>query len=437
MKSDSNTEMELLLRRHARRRSTALPYASDAAASSSDETTATSGTHLDADEMNAYAEGEMPAAARAHALSHIADCDRCRALVTNLTLYANVPIKEQESDQRQAASSKSSWREWLAALFAPPVIRYGVPALVALCIVGVVILTMRQRDAERRNDEAPLVARNDQRAEETASAVKPEAAQSPATTQSSTARPVEQPSPAQLKEEGTTQNRGLADTLTLGKTKQANDATSTSATKPDAPAMAAPITSSESSRQEKTARDQRDESVVAENRAAAPPPPASVSQPSAVARAPRQPTENDRINQNRKDELPSNDRPATTGLASNTATRESEEKRESLGRSSQSTQARRRSAPRVQTMTDGTDSSGGAAGERSSETRSVGGRKFRRQGSAWVDMAYAQGRATVNVTRGSEQYRALVADEPGLRTIADQLGGEVIVVWRGRAYRIR
>ena len=41
----------------------------------------------------------------------------------------------------------------------------------------------------------------------------------------------------------------------------------------------------------------------------------------------------------------------------------------------------------------------------------------------------------INVQRGSEQYRALIADEPGLRTITQQLGGEVIVVWRGHAYR--
>jgi hypothetical protein len=67
----------------------------------------------------------------------------------------------------------------------------------------------------------------------------------------------------------------------------------------------------------------------------------------------------------------------------------------------------------------------------------VGGRQFRQQGNAWVDTAYTQGRATVNITRGSEQYRALTADEPGLRSIAEQLGGEVIVVWKGRAYRIR
>ena len=45
--------------------------------------------------------------------------------------------------------------------------------------------------------------------------------------------------------------------------------------------------------------------------------------------------------------------------------------------------------------------------------------------------------ATVNVSRGSEQFRALIADEPALRSIAEQLGGEVIVVWKGTAYRIR
>ena len=46
-------------------------------------------------------------------------------------------------------------------------------------------------------------------------------------------------------------------------------------------------------------------------------------------------------------------------------------------------------------------------------------------------------RATVKVKRGSEQYRALIADEPAIRSIAEQLGGEVIVVWKGTAYRIR
>jgi hypothetical protein len=70
------------------------------------------------------------------------------------------------------------------------------------------------------------------------------------------------------------------------------------------------------------------------------------------------------------------------------------------------------------------------------ETRSAGGRRFRRQGNAWIDTAYNSSRATINVARGSEQYRALIADEPAIGNIANQLGGEVIIVWKGRAYRI-
>jgi hypothetical protein len=70
------------------------------------------------------------------------------------------------------------------------------------------------------------------------------------------------------------------------------------------------------------------------------------------------------------------------------------------------------------------------------ETRTVAGRTFRREGSAWVDTAYSSSRSTTNVSRGSEHYRSLIADEPGIRAIAEQLPGEVIVVWKGRAYRI-
>jgi hypothetical protein len=71
------------------------------------------------------------------------------------------------------------------------------------------------------------------------------------------------------------------------------------------------------------------------------------------------------------------------------------------------------------------------------ETRSVMGRYFTREGDAWVDTAYEYSQATVRVTRGSDQFRALVADEPALRTIAAQLDGVVIVVWKNRAYRIQ
>lgn len=75
--------------------------------------------------------------------------------------------------------------------------------------------------------------------------------------------------------------------------------------------------------------------------------------------------------------------------------------------------------------------------EDETETRTVSGRRFRRQGSLWIDTAYDPSRGTINVSRGSEQFRALVADEPAIRTIAEKLDGAVIIVWKGRAYRIQ
>lgn len=67
----------------------------------------------------------------------------------------------------------------------------------------------------------------------------------------------------------------------------------------------------------------------------------------------------------------------------------------------------------------------------------VAGRRFSRQRGVWTDRAYTGAQQTFIVTRDSEQYRALVADQPLIGRIAEQLNGEVIVVIKDRAYRIR
>jgi hypothetical protein len=69
--------------------------------------------------------------------------------------------------------------------------------------------------------------------------------------------------------------------------------------------------------------------------------------------------------------------------------------------------------------------------------RSVAGRRFRKQSGMWVDTEYSSDNKIFDVARGSERYRSLVADEPEIKRIADELDGLVIVVWKGRTYRIR
>jgi len=80
---------------------------------------------------------------------------------------------------------------------------------------------------------------------------------------------------------------------------------------------------------------------------------------------------------------------------------------------------------------------GGVSGALSSgeAARTVGGKRFRKEDGGWVDTSFSSSASAINIRRGSEQYRALLADEPGLRVFAEQLAGPVIVVWKGHAYR--
>jgi hypothetical protein len=68
------------------------------------------------------------------------------------------------------------------------------------------------------------------------------------------------------------------------------------------------------------------------------------------------------------------------------------------------------------------------------ETRSAGGRKFERQGGVWVDSKFKTSMAAKTIARGSDDFQKL---DSGLRAIAQQLSGDIIVVWKGKAYRIR
>jgi hypothetical protein len=75
-----------------------------------------------------------------------------------------------------------------------------------------------------------------------------------------------------------------------------------------------------------------------------------------------------------------------------------------------------------------------SAEEKAPETRSVGGRKFKHQGNAWIDSKFKSSMTLKSISRGSSEFAAL---DSGLRSIAQQLSGEVIVVWKSKAYLIR
>jgi hypothetical protein len=71
--------------------------------------------------------------------------------------------------------------------------------------------------------------------------------------------------------------------------------------------------------------------------------------------------------------------------------------------------------------------------EASSGRRVVSGKTFERKQGVWYDTTY-QGRPTINVQRGTDEYNRL---DGGLRSIANSLGGTVVIVWGAKAYRIQ
>src|SRR2546423_6991307 len=141
MREGFDKEIDSLLRRQARAAAIARPRGTGADAAQAD-------THLDADELSAFAEGLMPASARLAAASHLADCDECRSTVVRLTRAAGV---EGELEKRAAvpasvASAKHARRrEWLAALFAPPGLRHAASSPAPLAPAAVPFCALRSR----------------------------------------------------------------------------------------------------------------------------------------------------------------------------------------------------------------------------------------------------------------------------------------------------
>ncbi len=428
--------MDRLLRRYARRKGETLRATQDSA---SDATTKSgSGSHLDADEMNAYAENALPEAARSRYFAHLADCDSCRKLVTELAIAASI---SNEGKARVAAleiKPPTSWRKWLAAIFSPPVLRYGVPALAlfGVLVVVAIVATRSQRDAGS-------VAQN-----------KDESRYSP-----TTIAPAANPATANTTATGTVESHGNSNTAALadeqGQIQPGVMATPLPAKDAPKEVDAAPAVSQEEVAKSTTARaddaknkagefgaGKREQSEVA---AAAPP----ESRPSPVLSAPV--ANEPQVVQDRRDE-PKKARDAGKDDLDEVAiggriaggvvvNRKQDKEDRNVADGTATTVARpaqnqTRRAPAAASKSGPADmSTERARKQTSSEVFTVSGRHFQKRGGAWVDTDYNSSRPTTNIRRRSEQYRALVADEPGLRTITEQLGGEVFVVWKSRAYR--
>ncbi|HUS11792.1 MAG TPA: hypothetical protein VMZ30_15095 [Pyrinomonadaceae bacterium] len=395
MNEANKNEVDLLLRSLSRARK------NSALQSALTSVEAPSTDHLDADELNSYAEGVVPAPARVRYAEHLADCAVCRRIVVDLTQAAGAAGRHEVAEQHES----SLWHK-LAAILSPSVLRFAVPALVLTIVIGIGLFVFRQQRHEAfvaQNQPATVEPRRSD------TGLNPPGDPSPATRIDADQRTFSDT--AEVK--GKVQDKKLQ----AGQAPPGSDSSF---------ARSAPAKDAEEADpgvREGLVMESRPSSA-ARPKAAEPPPPLEAEKSANVA---------------------------IDGLAK----RENQQRaRDEFKKQSDDIHGPNRSRSDAP-VPGGARTMGGVAGERGPsamnknnpiginksksgevETRTVVGKRFARDGGQWVDTDY-ESQATIKISRSSEQFRALVADEPGIRTIAERLDGVIIVVWKGRAYRIQ
>jgi hypothetical protein len=363
-----------------------------------------SDTHLDADEISAFAENALPDRTRQLYVMHLANCDRCRKMLSGF--LATAPEKAAAAAAFSAAPEAAikATLPWYQRIFRMPNLAYGMATLVVL-FSGVVGLLVYQRQAADRNGDV---------------------------SQATSPRPAAPQTMAERDEPVETAN------------SVANSNTSTAATSPieSVTKSGVAVGSSNMSTGSPTVSDEKQTTLDG----------VSASQPAVSAPAPKPAAESvdlaasdkaKREDERNKDDLAKTESRAKVLKEEESQIRTTESLNQMRDLSPNTTSAKRAEGPRqLQTQTQNQVNSRQtnelpAAGRNApamlSSIKTAGGKKFELRDGIWYDTSYT-GQGKKDVKRGTEKYIRLDA---GLRDIADQIGGTVVIVWNGQAYKIK
>ena len=383
--------------------------------------------HLDADELNAFAEGSLPEAARSRYVSHLADCDDCRRVVSQLAITSGAVVAAEAN--RAADSPGYSWWKRLSGFFSPLTLRYAAFAVVLITVVGVVFLVTR------RPRESTLIAQNEPAKQTQVEAVKATDAAPPGgSNQNGAVKP----------DQSITNPQGAA-TPMVSKPEEFKGG------QIPAPPPKPEQETSETTSPALAAKKAAEPVITQSSPSYAPPPPAETERAGALSRerdvatGPRKSEppsdklktmDRSRAGEMSKDVRAADDRNRAAVDQPSTILRSGADEKAAPGREA-NTRSKDSNAKEGRGQAAATQSAGAGsrtASEEAPQTRSAGGRKFRRQGNAWVDAKFKSSMTVKSISRGSSEFEAL---DSGLRSIAQQLGGEVIVVWKNKAYLIK
>ena len=341
-------------------------------------------THLDADEISAFAENALPEKARTVYVKHFADCDRCRTILSNLILL-NVETATASFVATTSPKIVETKTPWYRRIFAAPNLAYTLGGLVLLFggFLGFLVL---QSTNNFQNSEVSQIY-------ETESKASGPNIGSGETSYNSNAM--------SLNTDNMSTNSAANTSIMMSNATVTNTTVSTLNANKMLPAPSPEFLAKENRVDQKQLAEEKNEakpladSAKSEN--------AKVAESDQTIAQDREPAKT----------LPAPNKPAQAAPpASGAGITETQNKLKA-----------RKSTSRQNTKDD-------SEGE---PTRQISGKNFNRKDGVWYDAAY-RGQNTTNVRRNTENYRKL---DSGLRIIAESLEGTVVVVWKEKAFRVQ
>lgn len=378
-------------------------------------------SHLDADELAAFAENALPSKARLRTMEHLADCSKCRNILSTF-VSLNVEAESETVHEEVKTIAAIPQIPWYRQLFAFPNLSYvmGAMALILVGTIGIILwqngqdsqLNVAKNEesvAEKVKGPSGVSSDGEAPASEVYSANKAANAASNAVAQP--APTVAANSNSSVAVSNTTLTdppKPIATPASIGSANIATGAGPISEAK-KAESDASPVIAKED------VASKGGEGKRAGNE------PETYATPSA-----RNQTEDNLATQ--RVETQSQNR-----AVQNTIIYPDGESRDAK-RNAPPAPPARKSAPRESQVADDKDEAEKNKVEaKPTVYRDVAGKSFRNEKGIWTDTAYKGGSLT-NIRRGTDEYKKL---DSGLRSTADYVGGTVIVVWKGKNYKIQ
>lgn len=350
--------------------------------------------HLDADVIAAFAENAIPESSKRLYVEHFADCDSCRRMLSQ-TILMNAEADQAAASAVSPAPIAAAAPPWYERIFRGPNLALAMGALV-LAFSGILGFLLFERSGKSL-DVAKVTDQEQRPAGGSNIASEPFASERQDTGMANASAPA-----ANTTANATPQLPGTSSSSNATNTASNTAVSTTSRSVSDLPL---------NGRNVKDLKPDGVDSSGAGRPAAAAPPAPVVSGETLAAR-------DDKANEYKLKDV-------DDGLA------KTEEKK--AERDEAPKVAAKRAAGPMNTQVQQQSNVAAMGTFENTARKQAGGRSFTQRNGVWYDDAY-HGQPTRNYKRGTDDYKNL---DSGLRSIADTIGGTVVVVWKEKAYRIQ